>query len=214
MPASDADVRFMRRALQLARRGAGRVSPNPMVGAVVVRDGRIVGEGYHLYRKLHHAEVVALDRAGNRARGATLYVTLEPCAHWGRTPPCMERVAEAGIREVFVAVADPSPQVSGKGVQYLRSRGVRVREGPCGEEARRLNEAFFFFVRHRRTLLPAQAGSHPGWQDRRAGRRFQVDHGRAGEAARAPPPFSLRRRPRGNRDGSGGRSVAGTCGGG
>ena len=121
-----------------------------MVGAVVVRDGRIVGEGYHLYRKLHHAEVVALDRAGNLARGATLYVTLEPCAHWGRTPPCMERVAEAGIREVFVAAADPSPQVAGKGVQYLRSRGIRVREGPCGEEARRLNEAFFFFVRHRR----------------------------------------------------------------
>ena len=150
MSASAADVRFMRRALQLARRGAGRVSPNPMVGAVVVRDGQIVGEGYHLYEKLHHAEVVALDRAGSLARGATLYVTLEPCAHWGRTPPCMRRVAEAGIREVFVAMTDPSPQVAGKGVQYLRSRGIRVHEGLCGEEALRLNEAFLFFVEHRR----------------------------------------------------------------
>jgi diaminohydroxyphosphoribosylaminopyrimidine deaminase/5-amino-6-(5-phosphoribosylamino)uracil reductase len=121
-----------------------------MVGAVVVRDGQIVGEGYHLYQKLHHAEVVALDRAGSRARGATLYVTLEPCAHWGRTPPCMQRVAEAGIREVFVAVTDPSPHVAGKGVRYLRSHGIRVHEGLCGEEARRLNEAFFFFLQHRR----------------------------------------------------------------
>lgn len=150
MSASDADLQFMRRALRLARRGAGRVSPNPMVGAVVVRDGQIVGEGYHLYRKLHHAEVVALERAGSRARGATLYVTLEPCAHWGRTPPCMQRVADSGIRKVFVAVTDPSPQVAGKGLSYLRSRGIRVQEGLCGEEARRLNEAFFFFVRHRR----------------------------------------------------------------
>ena len=150
MSASAVDLRFMRRALQLARRGAGRVSPNPMVGAVVVRDGQIVGEGYHLYEKRHHAEVVALDRAGDRARGAALYVTLEPCAHWGRTPPCMERVVEAGIREVFVAVTDPSPQVAGKGLHYLRSRGIRVHEGLCGEEALRLNEAFFFFVRHRR----------------------------------------------------------------
>ena len=150
MPASAVDVRFMSRALQLARRGAGRVSPNPMVGAVVVRDGQIVGEGYHLYEKLHHAEVVALDRAGSLARGATLYVTLEPCAHWGRTPPCMRRVAEAGVREVFVAMTDPSPQVAGKGVQYLRSRGIRVHEGLCGEEALRLNEAFLFFVEHRR----------------------------------------------------------------
>ena len=136
-----------------------------MVGAVVVRDGRIVGEGYHLYQKRHHAEVVALDRAGDRARGATLYVTLEPCAHWGRTPPCMQRVAEAGIREVFVAVTDPSPQVAGKGLQYLRSRGIRVHEGLCVEEARRLNEAFFFFVRPRRPcsswLSPWMAGSLP-----------------------------------------------------
>ncbi len=150
MSASAADIQFMRRALQLARRGAGRVSPNPMVGAVVVRDGQIVGEGYHLYQKLHHAEVVALEQAGSRARGATLYVTLEPCAHWGRTPPCMERVVEAGIREIFVAVTDPSPQVAGKGVQYLRSRGIRIHEGPCREQARRINEAFFFFVQHRR----------------------------------------------------------------
>ena len=150
MVASAADLRFMRRALQLARRGAGRVSPNPMVGAVVVRDGQVVGEGYHLYQKRHHAEVIALDRAGSLARGATLYVTLEPCAHWGRTPPCMQRVADAGIREVFVAGTDPSPQVAGKGLRYLRSCGIRVHEGLCGEEARRLNEAFFFFVKHRR----------------------------------------------------------------
>lgn len=149
MPLSIVHTRFMRRALQLARRGAGQVSPNPMVGAVVVRDGRVVGEGYHVYKKFHHAEVVALEKAGHLSQGATLYVTLEPCAHWGRTPPCAERVAEAGIREVFIAVTDPFPEVSGKGCSYLRSQGIQVYEGLLEKPARKLNEAFFFFVQHR-----------------------------------------------------------------
>lgn len=137
---------FMRRALALARRGAGRTSPNPLVGAVVVKDGQIAGEGYHVYEKRDHAEALALLRAGPRAAGAGLYVNLEPCCHQGRTSPCVDRIVEAGISEVFVGAGDPNPLVGGKGLQKLREHGIRVHEGPCRPEASRLNEKFFHFM--------------------------------------------------------------------
>lgn len=137
----------MQRALSLARRGHGRVSPNPMVGAVVVSEGHVVGAGYHRYAQRSHAEVLALDEAGTAARGADLYVTLEPCCHWGRTPPCAEKIVRSGIRRVFVAVVDPNPEVSGGGIEYLRAQGVEVQVGLCEREATRLNEIFFHFVR-------------------------------------------------------------------
>jgi len=136
---------LMRRALQLALEGWGQTAPNPMVGAVVVRDGHIVGEGYHAEFGEAHAEVVALRAAGDRARGATLYVTLEPCRHHGKTPPCTDAILAAGIRRVVMAVADPTRQAAG-GAAVLRERGVEVESGMLEAEARELNAPFFHAV--------------------------------------------------------------------
>src|SRR5207249_5148936 len=124
-----ADDRYMAEALRLARRGAGRTSPNPAVGAVVVRGGKIVGRGFHRRAGGAHAEVFALREAGARARGATLYVTLEPCCHIGRTGPCVDRVLESGVARVVVGSLDPNPRVRAKGVARLRRQGVAVE---CG----------------------------------------------------------------------------------
>jgi len=137
---------YMRRALDLARKGRGFTSPNPMVGAVVVKDGRIVGEGYHQAAGLPHAEINALDDAGDDARGATLYVTLEPCNHTGRTPPCTEKIMRSGIRTVVAAMDDPNPRVAGGGNAFLEARGVQVRRGVCEKEALSLNEAFCKYI--------------------------------------------------------------------
>ena len=133
---------MMARALELARRGEALASPNPMVGAVVVRNGSVIGEGFHTYDGMRHAEVAALDAAGAAARGATLYVNLEPCSHTGRTPPCTRAIIGAGVRRVVVAMADPNPAVAGSGFAGLRAAGVAVEIGDGAEEARTLNEAF------------------------------------------------------------------------
>jgi diaminohydroxyphosphoribosylaminopyrimidine deaminase/5-amino-6-(5-phosphoribosylamino)uracil reductase len=138
----DADRAYMLRALDLARRGWGQTAPNPMVGAVVVRDGTVVGEGFHARFGEAHAEVVALEQAGERARGATLYVTLEPCAHHGRTPPCADAVIAAGVRRVVIAGEDPNPEAAG-GAARLRAAGIHVEVGLEAEGARELNAAFF-----------------------------------------------------------------------
>ena len=147
------DRDFMRRALELAALGRGFVSPNPMVGAVVVKDGRIVGEGWHRAVGRAHAEVNAIEAAGGQSRGADLYVTLEPCNHTGRTPPCTRRILAAGIRRVVVAMEDPNPSVAGGGNAFLRAHGVEVRCGLCADEARRLNEAFIKHVTTRRPFV-------------------------------------------------------------
>lgn len=141
----------MRHALELAAQGRGWTSPNPMVGAVVVKDGEVVGTGYHRRAGLAHAEVVALDEAGERASGAELYVTLEPCSHYGRTPPCTERIIRAGIRRVVCAHADPDERVNGRGVARLREAGIEVELGLGEREARRLNE---HYLHHKRTGRP------------------------------------------------------------
>lgn len=132
----------MRRALELAARGWGRVSPNPLAGAVVVRDGDIVGEGFHEQYGGPHAEVAALNAAGAAARDATLYVTLEPCAHYGKTPPCTTAIRQAGIARVVIAAADPNPVAAG-GAEWLRSTGIEVETGLLAEEARDQNAPFF-----------------------------------------------------------------------
>jgi diaminohydroxyphosphoribosylaminopyrimidine deaminase/5-amino-6-(5-phosphoribosylamino)uracil reductase len=132
----DADLRFMRRALRLAARGLGRVNPNPMVGAVVVRGGQVLGEGWHRALGEPHAEVMALARAGARARGATMYVTLEPCAHTGRTPPCVDALIAAGIRRCVVALRDPHRIVDGRGLRQLRAAGIQVEVGVLAREVR------------------------------------------------------------------------------
>jgi diaminohydroxyphosphoribosylaminopyrimidine deaminase/5-amino-6-(5-phosphoribosylamino)uracil reductase len=137
---------YMKLALRLAAKGAGWVSPNPMVGAVVVKDGQIVGRGYHRRAGAPHAEVEALRAAGEAARGSDLYVTLEPCNHQGRTPPCTRAILHAGVRRVILAARDPNPRVAGHGAAYLASQGVQVEEGPLAAEARRLNEAWFKWV--------------------------------------------------------------------
>ncbi|MFM7677165.1 MAG: bifunctional diaminohydroxyphosphoribosylaminopyrimidine deaminase/5-amino-6-(5-phosphoribosylamino)uracil reductase RibD [Synechococcus sp.] len=138
---------WMERALQLASLGAGRTSPNPMVGALVLdRAGRLVGEGFHAAAGEPHAEVGALVQAGERARGGTLVVTLEPCCHFGRTPPCSQAVIRTGLARVVVAMADPDPRVAGMGIAQLRSAGIQVLVGVAEAEARRLNQAFLHRV--------------------------------------------------------------------
>ncbi len=156
MTASEGDIAMMRRALHLARRGLGRVEPNPPVGAVIVRDGRIVGEGWHARFGSPHAEIVALEAAGDAARGADLYVTLEPCCHHGKTPPCTEAILAAGIRRVVAAMEDPFPEVSGRGVARLREGGVEVAVGAGADEARRVCAAFVKRTRTGRPLVIAK----------------------------------------------------------
>jgi len=149
---------YLKNALDLARRGAGAASPNPMVGAVVVADGEVVGRGFHTYKGMRHAEVIALDEAGESARGATLYINLEPCCHQGRTGPCTERIVAAGVRRVVAAMEDPNPEVAGRGFEELRKAGVEVeisaRHDP---EAQRLNEAYMHFTCCHRPLVTLKA---------------------------------------------------------
>ncbi|MGB2753802.1 MAG: bifunctional diaminohydroxyphosphoribosylaminopyrimidine deaminase/5-amino-6-(5-phosphoribosylamino)uracil reductase RibD, partial [Phycisphaerae bacterium] len=137
------DERFMRRALDLAPGGLGRVAPNPMVGAVVVQGDRVVGEGFHARFGGPHAEVVALAQAGTEARGAELFVTLEPCCHRGKTPPCTDAILAAGVRRVVAAVGDPFPEARGRGFAILKQAGLEVEVGVLETEARRLNAAYF-----------------------------------------------------------------------
>ena len=145
------DDRFMSQALRLARRGLGRTSPNPAVGALVVAGEAVVGTGWHRRAGSDHAEVLALREAGDAAAGATLYVTLEPCSHQGRTPPCVDAIAGAGIRRVVAAMVDPDPRVSGRGIRALREAGVEVEVGPGEASAADLNEAYAV---HRRRARP------------------------------------------------------------
>jgi len=141
----------MRRAIALGRKGVGKTSPNPAVGCVIVRDGVIVGEGWHRKAGTPHAEVHALAQAGAKARGADVYVTLEPCAHFGKTPPCADALVDAGVARVFVGMIDPNPKVSGGGIAKLQAAGIPVESGILEEECRRLNEPF---IKHMTTGRP------------------------------------------------------------
>ena len=136
------DTDYMNLAIDLAAKGRGQVSPNPMVGAVIVNNGEIVGQGYHRYAERKHAEIWALEEAGERAAGATLYVNLEPCSHHGRTPPCADAVIAAGIKRVVASVKDPNPIVAGRGLERLRKAGIDVEIGPGAAESELLNEKF------------------------------------------------------------------------
>ena len=140
------DEYWMKRALRLAEKGRGRTSPNPMVGAVLIREGKAVGEGYHAKAGEAHAEIVALQAARGEARGATLYLNLEPCAHHGKTPPCAPEVIEAGVKRVVIGMEDPNPLVKGKGIEILRRGGLELEVGILERECRRLNEAFCKYI--------------------------------------------------------------------
>src|SRR4030095_6882694 len=142
----EGDAVFMKRAIELAARGAGLVSPNPMVGALLIKNGRVIGEGFHRYDLLKHGEIYAIEMAGEEARGATLYCNLEPCCHHGRTPPCTDALISAGIARAVIATKDPYAQVNGKGVEQLREAGIEVDVGLLEERARKLNESYFKFV--------------------------------------------------------------------
>lgn len=139
----------MKLAMSLANKGIGRVSPNPLVGAVVVRDNQVVGQGYHDYFGGAHAEAVALEGAKEKANGATLYLNLEPCHHFGKTPPCTSQIIKSGISTVVVGIADPNPLVKGKGISFLRQAGVKVEVGLLEEQCRSLNEAFIKYITER-----------------------------------------------------------------
>jgi diaminohydroxyphosphoribosylaminopyrimidine deaminase / 5-amino-6-(5-phosphoribosylamino)uracil reductase len=154
MPKHDADEEFLRQAIELAHRGIGLTSPNPNVGAVIVDDhGQVIGTGTHTYEGVKHAEILALEQAGDRARGATLYINLEPCSHQGRTGPCADALIAAGIRRVVAGVVDPNPLVSGQGFARLREAGVIVASGLLAEECMRLNDAFANYIRRRKPLV-------------------------------------------------------------
>ncbi|MGH9580894.1 MAG: bifunctional diaminohydroxyphosphoribosylaminopyrimidine deaminase/5-amino-6-(5-phosphoribosylamino)uracil reductase RibD [Terriglobales bacterium] len=152
------DEVFMRQALELAREGVALTSPNPCVGAVVVREASVVGRGTHTFAGVTHAEILALEEAGEQARGATLYINLEPCSHQGRTAPCVDRVVESGVRRVVVAMRDPNPAVHGKSLEKLRASGVEVKEGVSQREARKLNEAFARYIGQKIPLVTLKAG--------------------------------------------------------
>jgi diaminohydroxyphosphoribosylaminopyrimidine deaminase/5-amino-6-(5-phosphoribosylamino)uracil reductase len=147
------DIRFLQHAITLARKGTGLASPNPMVGCVIVKDGQIIGEGFHQYEWRDHAEIVALKSAGTRARGATLYVSLEPCNHTGRTGPCTEAIIAAGIQRVVTAIEDPNPKTAGRGFERLRSAGIAVESGALEYEAGPLIEAFACWIRMKRPFV-------------------------------------------------------------
>lgn len=149
----DEDIKFMRLALRLAQKGRGQTNPNPMVGAVVVKKGQILGQGYHHRAGEPHAEVLALQKAGKKAQGATLYLNLEPCNHFGRTPPCTEAILKAGLRRVVVGMIDPNPLVSGQGIARLRSQGIKVEVGLLEDECRKLNAPFIKYITQGRPLV-------------------------------------------------------------
>ena len=176
------DERFMWAALDLARRGRGATNPNPMVGAVVVRDGQIVGTGYHRAAGELHAEAMALKKAGEGARGAVLYVNLEPCVHQGRTAPCVDAIIDAGVRKVVAAMEDPNPLVCGKGFKKLEEAGVKVKTGVLEEKARLLNEVFIKHITTGRPfVIVKSAVTADGKIATRAGRSRWI----TGEKARA-----------------------------
>src|SRR3954462_9836033 len=155
---SESDQKYLKQALQLAQKSFGLASPNPNVGAVLLdASGEVVGEGFHTYAGKKHAEVLALEQAGEKARGATLYINLEPCCHHGRTGPCADALIAAGINRVVACTADPNPAVSGRGFARLRQAGVQVTSGVLEEEARPLNDAFARYIRYHLPLVTLKA---------------------------------------------------------
>ena len=201
-------MNHLEEALDLAARGWGATSPNPAVGAVVVRDGEVVGRGFHTWSGLKHAEVLALEEARERARGATLYVSLEPCAHHGRTPPCIDAILAAGVRKVVAPMEDPNPQTNGRGFTRLRDAGVEVELVPeFAERAIEINEAFLHFMKTGRPLVTLKAavtldGKIGAPED---GASPRVDHQRNCSCACADPAASVGCDCYGHRDSSRGR---------
>ena len=145
-------------ALTLAEKGRGRTNPNPMVGAIIVKSDKIIGQGYHKRVGLPHAEIAALKMAKERAKGGTLYVNLEPCCHYGRTPPCTDAVIESGIKKVVIGMRDPNPLVSGKGIRLLKRAGIEIVEGVLKKRSQKLNESYIKFMKTGRPFVLFKVG--------------------------------------------------------
>ena len=152
------DKKYMRMAIELAKRGTGAVNPNPMVGAVVVKNRKVIGEGYHKFFGGPHAEVYALEDAGKEAEGAEIYVTLEPCSHYGKTPPCAKKIIDMGIKKCFIGSSDPNPKVAGKGVAMLKEAGIEVVENVLKEECDEINQVFFKYIKTKIPYLFVKCG--------------------------------------------------------
>lgn len=150
--------KYMRMAIELAKKGAGGVNPNPMVGAVVVKNGEVIGRGYHKFFGGSHAEVYALEEAGKEAEGATIYVTLEPCSHYGKTPPCAKKIIDMGIKKCFIGSSDPNPKVAGRGVAMLKEAGIEVVENVLKEECDEINQVFFKYIKSKIPYLFVKCG--------------------------------------------------------
>ena len=170
------DQDYMKRAIELAKKGEGWTNPNPMVGAVIVKDGRIIGEGYHARCGELHAERNAIASLTESAEGATLYVTLEPCCHYGKTPPCTEAILEQKIKKVVIGSRDPNPKVAGKGAKILRDAGVAVVEDFMREKCDELNPIFFHYIT---TKTPYVVCNDVGWKNCNKDRSFKMDHPRS-----------------------------------
>ncbi|GAA0464865.1 bifunctional diaminohydroxyphosphoribosylaminopyrimidine deaminase/5-amino-6-(5-phosphoribosylamino)uracil reductase RibD [Alkalibacillus silvisoli] len=149
---------YMQHAIDLARLTIGQTSPNPSVGAVIVKDGVVIGTGTHFKPSKPHAEVYALEQAQELAKGATMFVTLEPCAHYGKTPPCAKAIIDYGVKKVYVATLDPNPKVAGKGVQWLRDEGIEVEVGLFEEQAQQINQKFFHFMKDKKPFVTLKTG--------------------------------------------------------
>ncbi|WP_027339145.1 bifunctional diaminohydroxyphosphoribosylaminopyrimidine deaminase/5-amino-6-(5-phosphoribosylamino)uracil reductase RibD [Halonatronum saccharophilum] len=152
------DEKYMKVALELAQKADGRTSPNPLVGAVIVKGEKVIGRGYHQYAGGPHAEINALKDADRQAQGANLYVTLEPCSHYGKTPPCTQAILDSGIKRVFIGMEDPNPRVSGRGIQLLKENGVEVEVGILEEKAKKINEVFIKYITTKRPYIILKNG--------------------------------------------------------
>ena len=152
------DEYFMQKALSLALKAKGRTFPNPLVGALLVKNGKIIGKGYHRKAGLAHAEVEAIEDAGKKARGASLYVTLEPCTHYGRTPPCVDKILEAGIKKVFIGITDPNPLNNGKGIKLLEEHGLEVSAGFLEDNLRKINQPFIKYITKKMPYISVKVG--------------------------------------------------------
>ena len=187
------DRQYMKMALELAQKGMGFTAPNPMVGAVIVKSGRVIGQGYHRKYGELHAEREALASCTEQPEGASIYVTLEPCCHYGKQPPCVNAILESGIRRVIIGSSDPNPLVSGKGIRILKEHGIEVTENVLKEECDKLNEAFFYYIQNQKPICSHEICDDHGWKNCHLYRRIQMGDRRSCQNACAETEIEIYR---------------------
>ena len=187
------DRQYMKMALELAQKGMGFTAPNPMVGAVIVKRGKVIGQGYHRKYGEPHAEREALASCTEQPEGASIYVTLEPCCHYGKQPPCVNAILESGIRRVIIGSSDPNPLVSGKGIRILKEHGIEVTENVLKEECDKLNEAFFYYIQNQKPYVVMKYCDDHGWKNCHLYRRIQMGDRRSCQNACAETEIEIYR---------------------